>query len=1112
MRVDVARIAAPVLKFVLLAMSLLVVVTLHSEILRGSLSLLGLRSDVPQLVLSEDRCGAVYLPPQALRDDGAAPRLWHPVCRDQDSISVWHTVPRGTRSVLFVNEEKVDVGNSLAALVGRVDADLRRGANRIVVFREGQPVATPFPASTGVPRLLLPTAEPFDGRPPFLAHRSDPVAEIWVVRTERLRPPQVIGIGHARDDSLWQVSIGPDCLAHFEETAVESCRAAAVDAGLTRSGLGLRPVDASNGVDDIAPEIVRRLEIKVDGTVLRLNAAICLPQDLPVIAALRREDMRTSEMMARLFGLELQRTAPIDVDAFPVSDLPVATGAGPNCRSYAGSLSLPLGPIAFRGAGFLELSGDRLSVAGYGPGFDAAGPTGRISEETGDLVWQGEFGDDGTLLIRAWGTEEAAPATGAEEPTSFFEALDALSKLVPLEARATLDGLAATLPVLALLLVTYWYRGPLRARRIYRPLAALAAFMTAMAVQPLLLTGARWLAELLYFVPSLFRVSAPLFPDFGVSGATTVHYAPLAVIAAAMMLPRVLRVRRVSNRPLTGPHALISHWLFQLLAALLFILLAWGGLAFLDAAGSPGSVILVLAVWMIVCTLYAGSLLYVIALPYIRGARAQWVVIIGALAFVLIPAVPTAAGAAELILALSRIEVHPIFASIPDWVRVTLHLVRSLLPNVMMWLLLILLIRVYIETSRALLPQYAHVRLPVWGSAVVTAGVAAAVTWPVAEELARGVKAFDVATYQVMGLFHDYSLYVALLVPIGILSRRGRGRRPFRPDPPAEALAAAVFAGYVALWQSGGLGFVWPFVLVALGYFGLLSVALSPVSPGGGSASAGTEGLGRKLIDVLNQNALLAARLKEFEKLFAATKISWDELVAARTEISDVRTAVYGTLGLSPGAAKRRLLNNGPFETPFQNALLGAGIGLAVAVLIETAASLDLDPLVSGEEWWRPLVNATLSLGAGGNAPVAQSDNEVLMLISEGLRFIAHWPLVGFVFGLVFHRLRGDDGFTKGLVFASLMILLLVAGRLVTGTLGAGSEELAGFAGTLLLFALVVLATGAIGFDLVTIQRNGLGLGSLGKIYGITTLMSYASLLTLLAGLQSIAAALAFLR
>jgi hypothetical protein len=114
---------------------------------------------------------------------------------------------------------------------------------------------------------------------------------------------------------------------------------------------------------------------------------------------------------------------------------------------------------------------------------------------------------------------------------------------------------------------------------------------------------------------------------------------------------------------------------------------------------------------------------------------------------------------------------------------------------------------------------------------------------------------------------------------------------------------------------------------------------------------------------------------------------------------------------------------------------------------------------------------------------------------------VAAWVISGFLFGYFFHRIRGDDGFVKALVFAlGICIPYFLSQALSSGGAGLPLSELARLV-PLLAF---VLFLGVFVFDWLALRGQGLTYRNFPDVYGLRTSIGYLSALGTLAAVQPI--------
>ena len=1137
-------------QFIVLALLILLFVILHTSILRKVQSLFGLRHDTPQIVLVTESCdapGARHVPPPAFRANAVPYAVLRSVCPDSDRVEVWFTVPRGGRAGLFQNERLLAVGDSAVGHLVRVSTRLRPGTNRLAVLAEGRAARLPYATTGDRPLYVLPSQQPQGDVVALPPRRTWPTDQIWMVRPgpvgeRRLLGRVQIGNGTSRD-----IFAAGDCGLHGDVLRAARCRSTERE-GWAEPGYAIAPIQG-DGTDSIGMDLGRtlaiaRLNAEGDGRGERLaiTFSACLAPDLP-LAAVAEMDPATvtaQEAAARIFGLSWGATAPFDiVGHHGTAPLTVAATLELGCRRVSGAFEIPMGSIDLSGANFLRMDGDRLTIGGIGPDLAIDGPIPDPWTDPAVRTWRGRYDGEGGLRILDWGR----PLPGAQPPTpapvppapvegapdtptvpdtapvaeddSAADRTRTLATLVlaagqrlPAPLRALTEALAAGLPVLLLTLVAARrISGP--ARVAVPPLAALSFFVVSMAAQPLMLSMGQ---ALLSLFPGLRGTDGAALP------VSTNEYMPLGVLAATLMIP--LARHRVFQGPHPAPDMVLT--VRNIGYALGFIAMAILMMTFLArpeavtgnfTGGRTMAWILVLSLiaWMSLSMIYAAHLLLAFLAGSVARPEAQRIALLGAVAIVAFPAVPALTGALDLIAELSARTAHPVFSrqENPDAMRMVpaLRMVAAILPGLAYVAVLTLLLHSYAEVVRSSHAQLFSQRIPRGRLILAAAGLAALMALPDYFPLASGAADFSAAAYRVLGQFHDLANVVALTGPVVIwhLSLRHDHRAPFDPRPQAEAVLAASVAGYVTV-VAGAIALAPALLVAGSAYFGLRLLALRPedeAPPRRAGAATQTTGAppdGIRLVRALQSAQLLDQRLAHDAAAYSEGKTDWPTLQDRRAEVAQTRAALDAELGASAARSKFLLLNNGPGRTPMDNAVIGLLLGLAYAIVFDVTRTIDFATLgPDGERWWSFLLRGT-------NLPRADvlSDVALLSQLQTLLRSLLFWPLLGFAFGALFHRLRGDDGFSKGAVMTGVLIVpLALAGVWTGGAQGLGAQAAQDILGRVLVTGLFLVGIGVLAFDMVTIHRSGARPGAIRIIYGVPTLVSYATILALATLLQS---------
>jgi hypothetical protein len=421
-------------------------------------------------------------------------------------------------------------------------------------------------------------------------------------------------------------------------------------------------------------------------------------------------------------------------------------------------------------------------------------------------------------------------------------------------------------------------------------------------------------------------------------------------------------------------------------------------------------------------------------------------------------------------------------------------------PFLIVTLLVTLFLRIFGQIAAAMLAPPRQEKLLSWLRPWLLFAFAAVIVWPLADTLGSSPQTIDDSALRFMTLFQSYGAALALFAPFGImelLERQNNGaadREHFDLPPAIWLLLAATFAGYLTLWHREPMSVV---VLMGTGWvvfrYGLLDMAEM-------RCPLPDATLGRRLLDFLTTIQLFAARQKSFEKQFTEGGLSHQALVEERAQLQGLRRAAEKELGQPVNEAKRQLLENGPESSPLRNAGVGAFAGLVTAGVFQLLRPLDFSADAAGAKFgWLALLREVVVDPNYKIIADAAGELRLLAFVNAVLNAVALWVVAGFLFGYAFHRIRGNDGFVKAVVFGlGLSVPYLLSQALQAegaGVSPAGIKHLVP-----LLFFLLVL--GAVVFDGTTLRRQGVGLSRLIEIYGLKTSIGYASFAGLLASVQ----------
>jgi hypothetical protein len=430
----------------------------------------------------------------------------------------------------------------------------------------------------------------------------------------------------------------------------------------------------------------------------------------------------------------------------------------------------------------------------------------------------------------------------------------------------------------------------------------------------------------------------------------------------------------------------------------------------------------------------------------------------------------------------------------------TLAFAGRFTPFLIVTLLVTLFLRIFGQIAAAMLTPPRQERLLSWLRPWLLFALAAVIVWPLADSLGTSPQTIDDSALRFMTLFQSYGAVLALFAPFGIMELLERennsiANREYFDLPPAMwLLLAATFAGYLTLWHREPMSVV---VLMGTGWvvfrYGLLDTAET-------RCPLPDAALGRRLIDFLTTIQLFAARQKSIEKQFTEGGLSHEALVEERAQLQVLRICAEKELGQPVNEAKRQLLENGPESSPLRNAGVGAFAGLITAGVFQLLRPLDFSVDAAGAKvGWLALLREVVVDPNYKIIADAAGELRLLAFINAVLNAVALWVVAGFLFGYAFHRIRGNDGFVKAVVFGlGLSVPYLLSQALQAEGAGVSPTGIKHLVP--LLFFLLVL--GAVVFDGTTLRRQGIGLSRLTEIYGLKTSIGYASFAGLLASVQ----------
>jgi hypothetical protein len=307
-------------------------------------------------------------------------------------------------------------------------------------------------------------------------------------------------------------------------------------------------------------------------------------------------------------------------------------------------------------------------------------------------------------------------------------------------------------------------------------------------------------------------------------------------------------------------------------------------------------------------------------------------------------------------------------------------------------------------------------------------------------------------------------------------------------------ICGAAFAGYLSTWGNNPVSVL---LLVIIGWYLFKKAMITAPEP----LPERPEGpIADRLIRFREESDLLQGRRKSAEADYMARKITDTDLGAEIKRLGELGAASRAELGMKPEEAKFWTLNFGPGATPLKNAMIGAAGGVVAAIVMQVLVVLTRAPEKAELPVWLSLAGSMVS-GFRHSIVAEGSASLVLGLVSAVLNAFAFWVILGFIYGMVFHRLRGTDGFTKALTFSAGMAVPFLVSQVLAGPgEGIGLYRLLG----LVPVIIVLLVLGVVVFDGLSLRRQGVSPRALPDIYGVGTTIGYASLVGVIASVQPI--------
>ena len=1101
------QIALAALGFMWITQSAQIVVT------RG-LGLMGLRTDIPT-VISIEGCGErietnradwkagleLFAPAQAPSSSRhSVPRL----CEDGWSgrtVTINATVPSGHKVSLIVNGSKVDERATAAAVISFESIKLRQGLNLIAVadgddaamtLRYEQNIDSYWRSVLGYfpqPRLGAPVS--------ILLGPDEPTASstvgFWGLPSQK---PLLLMLGTPFDratgpSSLDTGQFGADGIAIFEVSRIPT------------------------NLPELTPDQFRRsIEISRGGdNELAIKASACLPPDSRLVQLADRGQLSPAEFIATMGGLRINPSRGEGHEHYP----PLTSKPGTSCTLLQASVSMPAGYIDKSGP-FPQAPTDDLTIKGLAL---REGPTRSPTEVSGnDTIFFAGGGSGSTDLdfsLTWWPSRsnDYTPPQGNHgayggSQSRLAVAWAQFEGRLPSWLSVALAALASVAPTLLLI----WAVS--RAGRHdalvnaggVRVLPGLYAYMLlafATLAQPLFYQAYLWLSDGLQALLATSRADgAPSSTDpytamaFGVAflltpflGATAAPAsskrqgtvgAVVAFVATAAAIGVLLGLIVLQSMPWGDAdwnESLYGRWLpdltlptsavgpITLIALLVAMTTAW------------------IPLWWIFRTLVSS-----------RG-RLLTIVLTGA-AVVVLPMVTYLVEAVRIMVAVPQndyAEGRPSFVVI---------LTSGLLP----FMLFFVLLRAIRAVAISVVPENWAKPVKKYLSGPILLIVAAILTLPWIGQAPRP-GSFDASVVGVLGVFQSFGAVIAALAAVGILvgdnkaPALGADIQSFHFTASEMLIITVVYAGFLSLWTDEPLATLVA-ISVAWAAFRFIVLDDKITLPD----ALATPEMAQNLVELREEAALLAAREKAAEDEFSKGKITYAQLTELRANLDTIRFSHEAGLKLDQKEAKRRLLGFGPGNSPFANGTLGALAGAAFATALQLATSLQ-GPQVEGagktlaDLVWRAFRDPVYSVARSGTDRIAQASfdsgpppsPDLLLFVGALINAYFLWVMIGFLFGFVYHRIRGSDGVVKAVTFTlGIGVTYTVSQLFAVYTSGDIMR--------MVPVGLFLLFTGVVVFDVRSLMTRGLSWVRLLDIYGFRTILGYASAFGAIVSLQ----------
>jgi hypothetical protein len=317
-----------------------------------------------------------------------------------------------------------------------------------------------------------------------------------------------------------------------------------------------------------------------------------------------------------------------------------------------------------------------------------------------------------------------------------------------------------------------------------------------------------------------------------------------------------------------------------------------------------------------------------------------------------------------------------------------------------------------------------------------------------------------------LGYQIDDLLTMTIIIGMLVFIRRMNPDDSFELHKDIENVGALIFAFYLA-GRASSLLYV-PIPLI-LGWLMFRYWVLDPAGWAAQTLIQRPQKTVAKIIAYKRASRLTQALKKSLEKKYSDGQLdraAFEQKSADRVKYLEDKKK---QLPDDRGVAKRAVFARGSENGPWENAMIAVKYGLFLSILFQIQTFKGLMDRSAGREF------------------------QFLDVANNFLYSMSTWLLIAFVFGYFFHRIRGNDGLTKSLVFAAALFVPTIPQRFI---FDAGVFTRGHFIQTVQIVS-YVLALALIAFDWRTIRRLGYGWQDLLVVHGMRSVVTYASTIVL---------------